>query len=493
MATDPGFIKAAAFRHVSQLTAARYVSEGLFAVRGFVLAHLLGPLTFGLWTEMRLSLTFLQFIRLGTNEAFMRDYPYHLGAGTTEFAEKIKQVVSGFNLAAGAAVVLSGWAYLGVRHYSEPLPDLPSWALWLFVFFLSQIYWLVQSQLQAAKRFLETSKLLAGFSMLSTAGGLLAAFYCGLLGFLGMLAVSYGLIIALVLGFSIRHLKSSWDLPLIGRLIQSGFPIMAANALFILLLNMDKILIWLFMQSRDLGIYAIQSYLTNFIILAPGSVAMVLFPSVMERLGETKRPESISGFLTKPTLLLAHLACPALGVMYFGLHLPIRWLAPEYVSAILPGQILILASFFVVVARMPAAILVSLRKQNWLMSASLLSVALSGWAGYLAIQAGKGLAGVAGCSALGFFFYSGLITLMACRQIKLPFKSIMNFLLGTAVPPLAALLSLALLERLIPSNPADWLSDSVQTVFKCLLFLIPTGAVLLVYRARNSGGDWRSR
>ncbi|MDZ7580395.1 MAG: oligosaccharide flippase family protein [Deltaproteobacteria bacterium] len=268
------------FRHISLFTAARYISEALFAVRGFMLAQLLGPLTFSLWTEMRLSLTFLQFVRLGTNEAFMRDYPYYLGVGTREIADKIKQAASAFNLVTGILIVIAGLLYLVVRNNSYPFPEVYYWGLWLAIFFLNQIYWLVQSQLQAAKLFFEACKLLSGFSLLSTFGGILAAFYFGLVGFLSMLVVSYALIIAFVMGFSIKYLRSSWDITLIGRLIRSGFPIMAANALFILLLNVDKILIWGLMSSRDLGVYAIQSYLTNFIILAPGSNGYGAFSSV---------------------------------------------------------------------------------------------------------------------------------------------------------------------------------------------------------------------
>lgn len=478
-------MKSLTFSHLSNFTAARYLSEALFAIRGFILAHLLGPLTFGLWTEMRLFLTLLQFIRLGTNEAFVRDYPYHVGQGTPEIAEKIKHATTGFNFLTGAAVFITGALLLLARYYSNAIENSSIWFLWLLIFFLNQIYWLVQSQLQAAKLFLKTCKLLAGFSLISTIGGIISALLFGLSGFLCTLIVSYALIIISVLGFSIKQLKPSFDMVLIRQLIRSGFPIMAANALLILLLNIDKVLIWWLLPSKDLGIYSIQSHLTNFILLAPGSMAIVLFPTVMEKLGETKNPESISAYLTQPTLLLAHLACPVLGVMYFALHLPIRWLAPEYMAAIWPGQILILASFFVIVSRMPAAILVSLNKQNLLMMISFLSVAFTSVTSYFAIDFGKGIAGVAGCSAFGFFIYTFLITLLACREINLSTEKITKLFIKVTFPLLVTLLFIGVIDSYIPQNYSDWLFDVIQTTFKCLIFLIPIGCILLICRCKN--------
>jgi len=472
--------------HLSHFTAVRYLSEALFAVRGFILAHILGPLTFGLWTEMRLFLTLLQFIRLGTNEAFVRDYPYHVGQGTPEIGERIKQATNGFNFLTGVAVSITGAFLLLSGEYSNTIENSFSWLLWLVVFFLNQIYWLVQSQLQAAKLFLETCKLLAGFSLISTIGGIIFAFLYGLSGFLCTLIASYALIISFVLGFSIKQLKPSLDMVLIHQLIRSGFPIMAANALLIFLLNIDKLIIWWLLPSKDLGIYSIQSHVTNFILLAPGSIALLLFPTVMEKLGETKKPESISVYLTQPTLLLAYMACPVLGVMYFALHLPIRWLVPDYLAAIRPGQILILASFFVIVGRMPAAILVSLKKQNLLMTISFLPVVATSVTSYFAIDSGKGIVGVAGCSALGFFIYSFLVTLLACHEINLSTKKITRLFIKIAVPLLVTLLSIGMIDNYIPSNYSDWPSDAIQTTYKCLLLLIPTGGILLIYRLNNS-------
>ena len=159
--------------------------------------------------------------------------------------------------------------------------------------------------------------MIVGFALLSTAGGLLCAYLYGFVGFLIALSFSYLCMILYVSGANPREIKPSWDTVWHLKLIRTGFPIMASGALFILLLNVDKIIIWIFMQRQDLGIYAIQSYITNFIMLAPGAVAMVLFPSMMEQIGKSNSYDSIENYLTHPTLDFGLLRLPGSGGLVF--------------------------------------------------------------------------------------------------------------------------------------------------------------------------------
>lgn len=163
---------------LSFYTISRYLSEALFAVRGFILAFLLGPLHFGLWTEMRLALTFLQFLRLGANEATIGESPYHGGRGDRGQALLIRRVASGFNFISPAAATLLAVLVLFFLNYNQQLAT--TW--WCYacvgIFFLGQFFWYSQSHFQPERRFLAVSKMLTGFALLSTIlGGLLSDLY----------------------------------------------------------------------------------------------------------------------------------------------------------------------------------------------------------------------------------------------------------------------------------------------------------------------------
>ena len=471
-------MNAATVRQISLFTVSRYLSEGLFAVRGFFLASLLSPYTFAIWTQMRLVITFLQFIRLGTNEALVRDYPYHKGRNSQETAQNLADVVSGFNLLTAAVAILVVGLYFLLGRSMTSLDEKRLWYLWLLLFFLNQIYWFLQCKLQATQQFVKVGKMIVGFSLLSTAGGILCAYLYGFAGFLIALIFSYLGMILYVSGADPKEFKPSWDTASALTLIRTGFPIMASGALFILLLNVDKIIIWIFMQRQDLGIYAIQSYITNFIMLAPGAVAMVLFPSMMEQIGKSNSYESIENYLTHPTLILAYYACPVLAALFFLLPLPIQWLLPHYAPAIQPGQILIIASFFVIVSRMPIAILVSLNKQNRLMLISLAAVLFTAAADWLFLKSGYGISGVAAGSALGFTLYASATISFAFRYLGLSTKKLFTFLLTLIAPFLMMIAGIVVLDRIFPSSSTTWYADTTHAVIRVVMFLILSGFLL---------------
>jgi O-antigen/teichoic acid export membrane protein len=254
---------------------------------------------------------------------------------------------------------------------------------------------------------------------------------------------------------------------------------MMANALYLVLLNVDKIGVWTLMDKEELGIYAVQSHITNFIMLAPGAVAIVLFPSIMECLGRTNRPHAIETYLTRPTLLMGYLACPMLGLLYFCLHLPINWLLPKYVQAVAPGQILILASFFLIISRVPATILISMNRQKSLMLISMLAIGIAALGNYFFIQTGIGLVGAAIGSAVGFGFYAGMVVFHSFRELKIESRRFLAFQLKIFTPFLMSVAAILLIDNIFPATGVDLLTDLSQTGIKVLVFLAPSGVGLL--------------
>jgi O-antigen/teichoic acid export membrane protein len=313
-----------------------------------------------------------------------------------------------------------------------------------------------------------------GFAMLSATTGLLLAYYYNLEGFLWALAFSYICTIVFAMKGKLSSLiRLGWNSALAGRLIKVGLPIMASGALFILLLNVDKLVIWIFLQREDLGIYAVQSYIVNVVILAPGTISMVLFPTVMEHLGRTDSLSQIEQLLKKLTLILGYLACPLLGVLYFLLHLPIKWLLPKYTLAIAPGQILVLATFFIVISRMPATILVSMNKQNLLFIISIFSVLGGVIIDYFLIQTGMGIVGVAFGTACSFFIYAMLTVLSSIWTLRISFNRAIIFLINLVAPYFCILVSVFITISLIPEKSDNWISDLIQSNVRCLVFLLP--------------------
>jgi O-antigen/teichoic acid export membrane protein len=423
-----------ALAHFSSYSAARYLSEFLLLIRGFVLARILGPTLFGVWTQMKIVLVFLQFGQLGAHDAMLRGVPLAVGAGDEPRAERIKGSVLGFNLLSSMMIATTLVVSVAVCRWSWPDPMRLPWAILACIFPLSQLYWYVHLKLRSEKRFSRVSRLMVAFSCLSTLFGIVGALYCGLQGLLIGVAVSFLMVLVWAESGRLAFPRPAWDGAHLRELLKTGFPIMASGALLILLWNVDKLAIWGFMSRESLGIYALPSYLLISVTMIPEAVSAVVYPRLMESLGQAKSATTLEKYLTKPTLVISYLACPVLGVLFLALHLPILWFLPRYVLAIPPGQILIAALFFMVVTRIPHVLLVSLNRQRMLLGLTMIAVVVGVGAVSTLILSGMGLVGAALGAALSYVVYSVSAMLASLRAMRMSAGRAWSFLSAMLLP-----------------------------------------------------------
>jgi O-antigen/teichoic acid export membrane protein len=424
---------------------------------------------------LKTSMMFIQYIRLGTNEAMLREFPYAVGRGEQQFAQRMEAVVSGFNLL--SAVILSLLIMAGFLLFKSTGAERNHfiWAAFLVIFLANQIYWFIHLQFQAKRKFNALSKMTFGFAFFSTLLGVLMAYCFGIYGLLAGLALSYiTMIVSSGEGRSPLP-KPAWDTLLVWNLIKIGLPIMLSQALYILLLNVDKLIIWISMQKEDLGIYSIQSYIINIIILFPTVVSMVLYPNLMENLGKNQHANNLQDYLTKTTQILAYVVAPLLGVLFIIIHLPIQWLLPQYVSAVVPSQILISSSFFLVISRMSAVILISVNRKTLLITMTLLAILCGISVDWALIAAGKGIVGVAVGTSISFILYAILTIIASLRCIKVTLKDSIAFALKLFTPYAIVGMLIALTLFLVPPVQDQLISDLINTGLKTVVLILLIG------------------
>jgi O-antigen/teichoic acid export membrane protein len=283
--------------------------------------------------------------------------------------------------------------------------------------------------------------------------------------------------------------KLAWDTSLVWKLVKIGFPIMLSQAFYILLLNVDKLIIWISMQKEDLGIYSIQSYIISIIILFPTVVSMVLYPNLMEDLGKNRHANNLQDYLTKTTQILAYVVAPLLGVLFIIIHLPIQWLLPQYVSAVVPSQILISSSFFLVISRMPAVILISMNRQTLLIAMTLPAILCGVSVDWALIETGKGIAGVAVGTSISFILYAMLTIIASLRCIKVTLKDSIAFALKLFTPYAIVGMLLALTLFLVPTVQDQWISDLMCTILKTVVLILLIGIVYYLISQKFGSAD----
>ena len=103
-------------QNISWLSAAEYLSEAFYFVRGTVLAALIGPQAFGIWSSMRIVVRFLPYAPLGSLQGVLQLAPKADGAGEFATADRYRSTAVALSLMAAILVVIAVvvFSFIGV-------------------------------------------------------------------------------------------------------------------------------------------------------------------------------------------------------------------------------------------------------------------------------------------------------------------------------------------------------------------------------------------
>ncbi len=427
---------------------------------------------------MKMALLLLQFSQLGVHEAMMREVPYAVGAARKGRADAIKGTALGFNLVSSALLVTVFLTAVFLIPSQKPLSARLPWITVACILPLSQLYWYVHVRLRAEAKFREVSLALGGLALSSTAVGVLAAQWFGLQGFLLALGISYLLVLAWCAIACLAIARPRWNGRLLRELLRTGFPIMASGGLLILLWNVDKLMIWLLLSPDSLGLYALPTYAVMSVLLVPESVSAVLYPRLMEEVARADSPAVLERYLTRPTLIISYVICPLLGLLFLGLHLPIRWFLPMYLPSIPPGKVLIAMVFFMAITRIPYILLLARKQQKQLVVLTALSAAVGALGVGCFLSSGAGLEGAAKGMAVGFIFYSCVITAAALRGMQMRPRRILSLLSAMLLPYFVTICTVSVVLVWIPEHQHTVGSDLAYTTLRAIPVLITGGLVV---------------
>ena len=467
---------------LSYASAANYLSEAFYVVRGLVLAGVLGPASFGIWTSMRLVMTLGAYSHLGVHGGMLQRSAYLDGAGDGERAEACRGVAAAVSLVGSVA-----FAAVLVAIVAGSRGPAALWIVLAVVLVARNGYQLHRVALRSRGSHTHASSAGVAAAALSTVAGLAAALLFGLGGFLVALAGSHVVVLAtsVLLGHSFP--RPILDRGRAAELIGIGFPIMLSGLLHVVLWNLDKLLLWILAGSVALGTYAIQSYVTAAMMLFPQALSRVLHPHLVGEIGRERSDAVARPYLEQGSILLSLLVCPLVGLLCLTLHLPLRWWLPEYTAAIDPGRILVLATFFPIVATVSATVLVSLGRQRTLLGATLFAVVLTAFCLTWVLLGDGGFVAVALGTALGFVARSALTAIAAWRASGRP-SGAPRFVARTLGPYVLLLGLVAAAVGLVPDAAESWRADLLRTALRCAIVVLPTA----LWAAWSASGIYRA-
>ncbi len=313
------------------------LSQVIAAVRGLIIASLLGPASYGLWKSVQVVLDWLSYTHAGVLHGMARSIPISRQSGNAD--EENASRGTGL-IVAVISSVLAGGVLVAVTSHSTTV----SWGVWIGIaalLLLTQLFRFIHMICLAEGRFAVLSSANLLMALLSLLFMLWWVPKYGVYGVL--LGLGGGYLGAIFLGFARSIYLVSWGgfsfSQTAKRLAFAGFPFMAVDGLFVVWQRLDRVILIPFYgaESAALGYYGLATMVASFAIQIPQVFTRVLFRRtvpVFEAMGEDSEEarQLTKKHLEIPCLLAASTSPLLLSLGIAGSWMMVFYFLPDYSS-----------------------------------------------------------------------------------------------------------------------------------------------------------------
>ena len=329
------------------------LAQAVMLVGGLVVARMLGPSNYGLWSALQLFPIYGAYASFGLLVALNREVPIYRGRGDEAKIWQMRNASLGATV--GVAAILGGgifsYALWNREHFDHNLligimfmaaiVGLHQISAYFDVLFRSANDFATVGRLRLYRTLVETSLAVLLVLALSFAGRLLAA--GGTSMFLIVYAISRN-------AFPIRP---RWDPGEVSRLIRLGFPLMAVSILYGIWTSLDRLMIIQYLDRTAMGYYSVGLMAISFLSAFPRVVWEILYPRFGERFGETGEPAALERLVVVPLAGMATVSALLVGLVVILLPAGLSVLLPGYMEGLDAARVLVCGSFFLALVAGP--------------------------------------------------------------------------------------------------------------------------------------------
>jgi O-antigen/teichoic acid export membrane protein len=323
--------------HVAGYGALRSFVEGLYGVRGVVLAGVLGAELFGLWSLVRIAQQYLTFASLGVP----RGLEVEISAASGRTGAQAGEARAFGRSAVAYTLVVFGTLSLLAASGALLAPDdgirlvLGGLALGL----LAERLWFY------AATFMRASGLLWRFAWYELAHASLHLLLAVALGAaFGLWGAFAGFLLAHLAGVVLasRHapLRPAWSRDHLGPLVRIGIPVSVSSLLYTALVSVDRLMVGAFAGVEALGHYAFAVAVSGIGIVIGHVIRTVLFPEVFH-LARRAGADASSDYLDHALLPIAWVLPPVFCLAALALGPAIELILPSYAAAVPAARLFI--------------------------------------------------------------------------------------------------------------------------------------------------------
>jgi len=465
-------------KHIVSYSAGRYISQFIGFFIAICMRNFLGPLYMGMWSLMRVVMGYASYCEFGAMQSIYYKVPLHKGRGEDSETEQMQNTIFGFLIL--TSIIVSMLMLVGAVLLKNRMPHELFVGFMIFpLFFLAQrVYAFYIMLLRAHKEFVVLGK---SYVFDSAVNLILIVLLVSRFKLYGLYVVSVLLPVLDIcyMAFKVRYkIKASINWKKISSYIKFGFPVFMSGFSMLLLYSVDRIMIARMIGLTALGFYSIAVMTRTYTSEVSQNFASVLSPHFIEDYGKTGDISKTGRSIVKYTELTASIMAVILGIAYLALPILVVYIMPKYTAGIQAMKVMMLCTFFIVIAGHLRNFLVMKNRQIALMNITIFAIALNVIMNYIAIKFGYGIAGVAGASSVAALVMFFAIAVFALSYIE--GASLAGFFVRVFALPLYSVLVMLTLEHFLGT------AQSIRGAVLALVFFLIASSLTVYYVNRKT-------
>jgi O-antigen/teichoic acid export membrane protein len=419
------------------------------SLRSFVLAKVVDPSDYGIWTGSQTIISLSPIVCLGTMEALLKMVPYYRGKQDSEGLRQVESNVLG--TLAIAATLLSVVLLLLA-------PALP------FAFIRQNIVVVRISAASAAiglfsAFYYHRCASYEDFKSVSFIDGLRSTLGCfcvllfawrwGVVGaVLGFLVgeVFTWIVSAAICARAHGNVQVRFQPVQMGRAVRVGFPITIIWWVYVIHTNIGRMTSLSYLGNAATGFYGVGSSMAMLFSLVPNTIGRVFYPRVNAQIGAKAGLRDLRETVVKPATAITMVLPVAQVIIFYLLPVVYNDFLPKYKTGLGCAQILIMGAFFVGLIRSGANYLIAVDMQGRLMKYICVSLVANAGISVLLVKSGMGINGLAIATSVASALLASMIWKKVFAELEYEAGTLFGLLFKFYLPFLAALAAIALVQ-----------------------------------------------
>ena len=326
------------------LAGAQYIISFLGAIKGIVLAKILGPTLVGEVAAVTLVLNYGTNLHFGSLEAMNRNVPYYRSRSEWEHAEKTKNSTFTFSLFNGLVAAFAVVVFALLKNMA------PFYKFGIIVFALAVPSYFVYNFQLCLLRYQNNFKTIAVFqivqSLFAVSIAVVGCFFISNYAVVIGAFFSYWVVIFLYLLSGREKFTLQIDWKALKEVLKLGLPLFSLGFAATLIATIDRVVILNYMDSTQLGLYTFPLSMAVYYSMAGTAANSVVFQKMVSDYGKNQDQSILSQTVQKSVILLV-LFSPIIGFLLEGAtRFLIDWFLPAYMPSKAIVAILIIPAFF---------------------------------------------------------------------------------------------------------------------------------------------------